>query len=102
MWRRDPNWWRGDPGFRGYSGPRVSFFFAPGYGYYSVPREYWGRRWGAGAYLPAFFLRYAVADYEAYGLPPPPYGCEWVWVNNDVLLVDRSDGYILDEIDNVY
>ena len=51
--------------------------------------------------MPRFFLSYAVSDYQNYGLPPPPYGYSWVWVNTSVLLVDRSDGYILDEIDNV-
>ncbi len=67
-----------------------------------MPREYWGRSWNTGAYLPAFFLRYVVNDYGAYGLPPPPYECSWVWVNTSILLVELSDGYILDEIDNVW
>jgi Ni/Co efflux regulator RcnB len=101
-WQRDPNWWRARPVFRGYSGPRPYFFFAPGYGYYRVPQAYWGQRWATGAFLPSYFLRYEVNDYRDYGLPPPPYGCAWVWVSNDVLLVDLSDGYILDEIDNVW
>lgn len=102
VWSRDRNWWHENAGFREYRGARPNFFFAPGYGYYSVPREYWGLRWAVGAFLPAFFLSYAVADYREYGLPEPPDGCEWVWVNNNVLLVDRSDGYVVDEIDNVW
>ena len=102
VWQRDRNWWRENAGFRDYRGARPDFYFAPGYGYYSVPRQYWDHSWSVGAFLPAFFLSYAVADYQEYGLPPPPDGCEWVWVNNNVLLVDRSDGYIVDEIDNVW
>jgi len=102
VWQRDRNWWRARPVFRGYTGPRTYFFFAPGYGYYRVPQAYWGQRWATGAFLPSYFLKYEVNDYRDYGLPPPPYGCAWVWVSNDVLLVDLSDGYILDEIDNVW
>ena len=67
-----------------------------------MPQEYWGLSWDSGAYLPLFFLTYEVNDYQEYGLPPAPDGCSWVWVNNSVLLVDRSDGYILDEIHNVW
>ncbi len=102
VWQRNPNWWRGNAAFANYTGVRVNFFYAPGFGYYSVPREYRGSIWNAGAYLPPFFLRYVVSDYRGYGLPPPPYGCSWIWVNTNVLLVDLSDGYILDEIDNVW
>ncbi len=102
VWQRNPNWWRGNEAFANYTGVRVNFFYAPGFGYYSVPREYRGSIWNAGAYLPSFFLRYVVSDYRDYGLPPPPYGCSWIWVNTNVLLVDLSDGYILDEIDNVW
>jgi hypothetical protein len=102
VWNRNPNWWRGNASFRNYTGARVNFFYAPGFGYYSVPQEYWGRSWNTGGYLPLFFLRYAVNDYQDYGLPQPPYGCSWVWLDTSVLLVDRSDGYILDEIGNVW
>lgn len=102
VWRSNPNWWRGNASFRDYTGVRVNSFYAPGFGYYSVPQEYWGRSWNTGAYLPQYFLRYAVNDYQAYGLPPPPYGCSWVWVNTSILLVDLSDGYILDEINHVW
>jgi Ni/Co efflux regulator RcnB len=102
VWQRDPNWWNGNAGFKNYNGVRLNFFFAPGYGYYSVSREYWGHRWHVGDYLSSFFLRYVVSDYRNYGLPSPPYGYSWIWVNTSVLLVDRNDGYILDEEDNVW
>ena len=102
VWQRNSNWWQGNAGFRSYSGVRLNFYFAPGFGYYSVPLDYRGRSWQTGAYLPLFFLQYAVNDYQAYGLPSPPYGCSWVWVNTGVFLIDRSDGYILDEVDNVW
>jgi len=100
--QRDPHGWHGNAGFKNYSGVRLNFFFAPGYGYYSVSQTYRGRNWHPGEYLPAIFLRYVVSDYQDYGLPSPPYGCSWIWVNTSVLLVDRSDGYILDEVNNVW
>ena len=96
VWWGSPGWWRGNSLFVGYSGFRAGYYFAPGYGYYSVPREYWGLRWGVGAVLPPAFWRYHVASYASFGLPPPPYGCGWVWVNGGLALVDLTDGYILD------
>ncbi len=102
VWHSGRTWWRGNARFNGYSGPRAGFYFAPGRGYYSVPREYWGHSWGVGAFLPLFFLTYAFADYYDYGLPPPPPGCEWVWVGPNVLLVSIDDGYVVDEYYNVY
>jgi Ni/Co efflux regulator RcnB len=102
VWQRDSNWWRGNAGFRNYSGARLNLYFAPGFGYYRVPRQYWRHSWHPGNYLPRYFLKYTVINYRAYGLPSPPYNCRWVWVNNSLLLVDRSDGYILDEVSNVW
>jgi Ni/Co efflux regulator RcnB len=98
VWQRDRNWWRGNNAFRNYTGARLNFFFAPGFGYYSVPRQYWHHSRHPGDYLPRYFMRYVVNDYRAYGLPRPPYNCRWIWVNNSILLVDRSDRYILDEV----
>jgi Ni/Co efflux regulator RcnB len=68
----------------------------PERGYVAIPRAYRDRRWREGDYLPAWFRTYTVGDYRRLGLPRPPRGCEWVWLNGDVALIDRSDGYILD------
>lgn len=95
-WRRDHDWWRDRREFHGYTGARIGFWFAPGYGYYHVPESYWDRQWGPGDYLPAFLWEYQVADWEDYDLPPPPEGCGWVWINGGVALIDLSDGYVLD------
>lgn len=95
-WRQNHDWWRGRPEFRGFTGPRVGFWFIPGFGYHQVPREYWGRHWAYGDYLPRFFWQYEVDDWAAYDLPPPPWGTAWVWIDGGVALVDLSDGYILD------
>jgi hypothetical protein len=103
-WRRDWNrgrsndWWRNDRSFRGYSGYRFGFYFAPNYGYYSVPRNYWGQRWYRGDYLPSIFWRYRLSDYRTYGLGYPPPGTQWVAVDTTIYLIDSYDGYILEVI----
>jgi Ni/Co efflux regulator RcnB len=96
VWAHNHNWWRGRRGWEGYRGIRVGFFFAPGWGYYEIPHEYWGHRWYVGEYLPPFFWRYIINDYWNYGLEPPPPGCAWVWLNGNIALIDLGDGYIID------
>ncbi len=104
QWRRDWNrrhsadWWRNDRRFRGYSGLRVGFYFAPGYGYYQVPRSYWGQRYYEGQYLPSIFWRYQLNDWRTFGLGYPPEGTRWVLVDNHIYLIDEYDGYIVDVI----
>jgi Ni/Co efflux regulator RcnB len=104
QWRRDWNrnrgydWWRNDRGFRGYNGFRFGFYFAPGYGYYSVPRNYWGQRWYPGDYLPSVFWRYRLNDWRTFGLGFPPPGTQWVAVDNHIYLIDSYDGYIIEVI----
>jgi len=101
-WHRGRDWWRGYAGFRGYNGRRVGFFFAPSYGYIPLPVVYQHRYWRAGEFLPRWFWRFEVRDFWTYGLPEPPYGCAWIWLNGNVALVDLSDGYILDMVYNVW
>lgn len=104
QWRRDwdrrhhSDWWRHDHRFRGWSGVRLGFYFAPGYGYYSVPRSYWNRQWYEGQYLPDVFWRYQVNDWRTYGLGYPPPGTRWVYVDNSIYLIDDYDGYIIEVI----
>ncbi|RZJ19520.1 MAG: hypothetical protein EON91_01080 [Brevundimonas sp.] len=81
---------------------RIGFYFAPGYGYYNVPRSYWGQRFHEGSYLPSLFWRYEIRDYAAWGLPWPPAGTMWVMVDNNIYLVDRFDGQIIDVIHDAW
>jgi Ni/Co efflux regulator RcnB len=97
-WRHNRDWWRRYPGFRWYTGFRVGFFFFPEVGYVAAPPDYVNQYWSIGSYLPAWFWQYAIQDYGAYGLPAPPDGCGWIWLNGDIALVDLSDGYIVDII----
>ena len=101
-WRSNRDWWRNNPGFRLFHGPRLGFFFFPGYGYVAVPHEYQNHYWRVGEYLPRWFWRYTVSQYWAYGLPEPPPGCAWIWLDGDVALVDMSDGYIIDMVTNIW
>lgn len=96
--QRGYDWWRNDRRFRGWSGVRLGFYFAPGYGYYSVPRNYYGRQYYEGQYLPSIFWRYRLDDYRTYGLGYPPEGTRWVYVDNSIYLIDEYDGYIIDVI----
>lgn len=96
--RHRADWWRNDSRFRGWSGVRIGFYFAPGYGYYSVPRAYWNRHYAVGQYLPDVFWRYTVNDWRTYGLGYPPAGTRWVYVDNSIYLIDEFDGYIIEVI----
>jgi Ni/Co efflux regulator RcnB len=103
-WNRShrSDWWRNDNRFRGWNGVRFGFYFAPGYGYYSVPRNYYGQTFYEGQYLPSIFWRYSVDDYRTYGLGYPPEGTRWVYVDNSIYLIDAYDGYIIDVIRNAW
>lgn len=101
-WRSNRTWWRGNAAFRLFAGERIGFFFIPGFGYVSPPAEYRAHYWRAGDQLPRWFWRYQVRDFWNYGLPRPPDGCVWVWVDNDIALIDASDGYILDIVHNAW
>ena len=77
---------------------RLGFYFAPGWGYYSVPRSYWNQTWREGQYLPDIFWRYRLDDWRTYGLGYPPAGTRWVYVDNSIYLIDERDGYIIEVI----
>ena len=102
VWRRNRNWWRGDIAFRLFLGPRPGFWFVPSFGYVAVPLIYQHHYWRPGEYLPEWFWRFEVVDYWRYGLPAPPYGTSWVWINDDVALVDFDDGFIIDIVYSVW
>jgi hypothetical protein len=64
---------------------------------------YYGRSWQIGLYLPrAFYAPSYYIDYTPYGLEPPPYGCEWVRVDDDILLVEIETGLIVDILYDFY
>jgi Ni/Co efflux regulator RcnB len=61
------------------------------------PSGYIYTRYSVGQRAPAILLgdRYALEHYAAYGLGVPPIGLTWIRVGNDALLIDESNGEIV-------
>ncbi len=70
---------------------------------YYYPRGYSYNRWDIGIRLPLAFLsaNYYV-NYDTYGLTVPPYGCRWLRVDGDLLLVEVGSGEIVDILYGFY
>ncbi len=66
-------------------------------GPYPRPAGWVNRHWGYGDHLPRgyFASQYLLADYWLFGLEVPPVGFEWVRVGADALLIDTSNGEVL-------
>ena len=89
-----------NPGFNG-GGRHVRYRVDP----YRQPRGYYnGYAWHRGDRLPIAFYspRYVVRDYRAYRLAPPPWGYQWVRVDNDVVLAAITTGLVLSVVDNLF
>ena len=93
--RLSGDWWRGRRGFEGYGGHRSGFWFAPGWGYYQVDPRWYGYDWEIGAVVPYELRSYYVSDPEDYGLPPAPYGTAWVFLGDEIVLIDLQSGEIV-------
>jgi len=74
----------------------IGFYYAP-WGY--SPR-FWLRDW----WLPISYYddRYVIYDFWRFELYEPPYGCRWIRVGNDALLVDRFTGDVVDVVYDLY
>lgn len=89
-WRRD---WR-----HGWSGSRQRANSR-----YYYPRGYSARTWSVGYRLPSvFFGASYYLNYDTYGLSQPPYGCQWVRIDSDVVLVEIATGEILEVLNDFY
>lgn len=111
--RRDRDWNRYDRHDRGWrdSGWRRSWNHGwNGHRYRAPSRYYWprgysysSRSWYVGFRLPsAFYGRSYYVDYRPYGLAPPPWGCQWIRIDGDVLLVEIATGEIVDILYGFY
>lgn len=70
---------------------------------YYRPRGYSLSSWSIGFRLPAAYYGSSYyVDYRPYGLSPPPWGCQWVRVEGDVLLVDLATGEVIDVLYGFY
>lgn len=99
--RNNPNWWHGHPGFNGYHGVRHGYYYAPGYGYYHA-HGYYGRAWVVGVTVPVAFRSYVVVNPAFYGLAVAPVGQSWIYVNNNIVLINRSSGVIIRTVPRVW
>lgn len=66
------------------------------WGYDGWRRPY--RPWRVGSYLPDYIWWEPVPYDLYYRLPPAPYGCRYVMVDRDILLVAVATGIILDAL----
>lgn len=65
-------------------------------GFFARPSGWYYRSWGYGMFLPwGWFAPEYYLDWQDYGLPPPPIGCEWVREGPDAVLVDIWTGEVL-------
>ncbi len=96
--RSRPGWWRGNPVFVGYAGPRPGYYFAPGHGYYVIPRGYYGRPFVAGVVIPPPMRRYVVIQPAVYGLAPPPPGYAWFYAGTSLVLAAVATGVIVQSV----
>ncbi len=94
--RNDRNWWRGRNDFRDYSGVRSGYWYAPGYGYYSVDPRYARYSWRRGGVVPQAYRNRVVVDPYVYGLRPAGRGQRWVYVDNNLVLMSVATGMIAD------
>ena len=65
-------------------------------GFFGRPSGWYYRSWAFGMFLPwGWYAPEYYLDWAAYGLPPPPIGCEWVRQGPDAVLVDIWTGEVL-------
>ncbi len=65
-------------------------------GWNNRPHGWYQRTWGFGDFLPfGWFAQEYYLDFEDYGLPYPPVGCEWVRQGPDAVLVNVWTGEVL-------
>jgi len=67
------------------------------------PGGWYARAWVFGDVLPVgWFAPAYYLDYNAYSLPLPPIGCEWVREGSDAVLVDVWTGQVLSVYGGVF
>lgn len=96
--RGRPGWWHGHPHFVGYVGPRPGHYYAPGYGYYAVPRGYARSIWVVGGTLPPVMRSYVVVSPAIYGLAPAPAGYGWYYAGTNIVLAALATGVIVQSV----
>jgi Ni/Co efflux regulator RcnB len=93
--RGQPGWWHGHGAFVGYTGARAGYYYAPGYGYYAIPRGYAHTTWVVGVTLPPPMRSYVVIQPATFGLSVPPPGYNWYYAGTNFVLVSVKTGVIV-------
>ncbi|THD79931.1 MAG: hypothetical protein E7812_08630 [Phenylobacterium sp.] len=71
---------------------------------YHRPPHVFVRAWAYGDILPSawFTPDYLIEDWWDFDLPAPPYGYDWVRVDNDALLVDAYTGRVVQVVRDLF
>jgi len=89
----------GAPAFHDGGARTVGFagrgFDGHGYGY-GYGGGWRGGAWAVGAILPALYWDAYLSDPFDYGLAGAPYGCHWVQVDGQALLVNDANGAVME------
>ena len=95
----EPHGWNNRPAAVNRGAYQHNFQAARSYkiGPYHRPPGWSARRWGYGEILPRAFWgpQYLLADYWLFALEVPPVGYEWVRYGADALMLNTSNGEIL-------
>lgn len=101
-WNRD---WRNDRGYdwQSYRNYNRNAFNLPRY-YAPYGWNYGYRRFSVGLTLSSllFSQSYWIDDPEYYRLPPAYWPYQWVRYYNDALLVDTTNGYVVDTVYDIF
>ncbi len=99
------------PRYRDWRSVRYGFYFD--WGYARIVSSYWGhdyywwgydgwrrpyRDWRVGYVLPPYVWWDPVPWDLYWRLPPPPYGCRYIMVDDDILLIAMDTGVVLDAL----
>jgi Ni/Co efflux regulator RcnB len=73
-------------------------------GSYRQPFGFTSRLWMRGDFLPFVYYSdgYTLGNYWSFDLYDPPFGCRWVRVGDDALLVDSYTGEVVDGVSNIF
>ena len=99
------------PRYRDWRGIRHGYYFDDGYrrivhSFFGWDYYWWSypnwrrphRPWAVGHYLPRYIWWEPVPYDLYYRLPPAPYGCRYIMVDRDILLIAVASGLILDAL----
>ncbi len=100
--RTKGEWWRGRAEFHDFAGVRPGFWYVPGRGYYRPDPRWYGFNWQVGFVAPLEFRTFYVQDPLFYGLAPAPYGFQYIYLNNNIALINVASGQIVSILPNIY